>query len=147
MVSDCIRIILRLLVLCLPALAQSDWQRVTALSPNTKIEVRTTGGDSHKGLLSRATPSELALSERSQPVSIAQPDVARVKSLSRSHRLRNLLIGAAIGVAGGVILDRTAGERFRNEGQSVTASLYAASIGLGAGIGVSFASHPVIYHK
>ena len=78
---------------------------------------------------------------------IAKTDVRRVVNLSRNHRLRNALIGAAIGVVGGVILDKTAGLRFIDEGTNISGALYGASIGIGTGIGALIPSHPVIYRS
>jgi len=127
----------------LPALAQDDWGRVTALPAGTKVSVMKTDGSVQKSLVDAATAGAIRL----RTGEIAKSDVRRVVNLSRNHRLRNALIGAAIGVVGGVILDKTAGERFRNEGNDVSAGFYGASISIGAVIGALIPSHPVIYRS
>jgi hypothetical protein len=125
------------------AKAQDDWGRVAALPAGTKVRVTKMDGSVQKSLVEAATAGALRL----QSGELAKTDVRRITNLSKNHRLRNALIGAGIGVVGGVILDKTAGERFRNEGRELNGALYGASIGIGAAIGALIPSHPVIYRS
>ena len=128
-----------------PIYAQDGWARVTALPAGTKISVSQRGADTRKGLIETATADAIRMNAGGQPITIAKSDTRKVVNLSRNHRLRNMLIGAGIGVVGGVILDKTANTRFTNEGQSYSGAFYGASIAIGAGIGALIPSHPVIY--
>jgi hypothetical protein len=62
--------------------------------------------------------------------------------------MRNILIGAGIGLAVGIAVDRTLGTYIRNERgdiAGVRALTYAAPIALFAGIGAALAPYRTIY--
>jgi hypothetical protein len=126
----------------LTATAQDDWARVVALPLGTKVSVTKMDGTVQVSLVEAATAGALRL----RTGEMAKADV-RVVNLSKNHRLRNALIGAAIGVAGGVALDKSAGQRFLNEGNKISGALYGASIGIGAVVGALIPTHPVIYRS
>jgi uncharacterized membrane protein len=72
----------------------------------------------------------------------------RVISRTQSKRLRNILIGAGVGIVIGVVTDQTLGTRLRNEGGLDNAALiWTIPIAAGAGIGAAIPSYPVIYKK
>ena len=59
----------------------------------------------------------------------------RVQVASGSRRLRNILVGAGIGLAVGLVVDQTLGVRLRNEGNDDYRGLfYAAPIALFGGL-------------
>jgi hypothetical protein len=78
-----------------------------------------------------------------------RPDVTRVVSRARSHRLRNALIGAGVGVAISIVTDQTVGTYLRNESNPDGARplIWTVPIAAGAAIGAAFPSHPTIYRK
>jgi hypothetical protein len=69
-----------------------------------------------------------------------------VKVRSTSRRVRNLLIGAGIGLAIGITADQTLGTYLRNEsGDSQRPLMYAAPIALFGGIAGAFPAYRVVY--
>jgi hypothetical protein len=134
-------------VFAAPVLAQDGWARVVSLPMGTKISVSQRGASTNTGLIQAVTADVIRMNSGAQAITIAKGDTTKVVNLSRNHRLRNLLIGAGIGVIGGVILDKTANTRFTNEGSSYSGAFYGASIAIGAGIGALIPSHPVIYRS
>jgi hypothetical protein len=146
----------RLVLLLLAASAmpaQEPWPNVAALKPGTAITVWEKSGARHKGefdsvvraQMANAVQDLVALRYDGRKIDLAQEKVSRIQDRSRGHRLRNMLIGAGIGLVGGVILDKTAGTRFFNEGRDIRAPLYIAPIAIGAGIGALIPSHPTVY--
>ena len=64
--------------------------------------------------------------------------MVRVYRPARHGRLFGAVVGGAIGVAAGGIMDGTLGQRFRNEGDSPAKGvLTAAGAGVGVGIGAA----------
>src|SRR5581483_1098979 len=84
-----------------------------------------------EGRFERVTESGITL-RTDQELTVTQENVIRVYRKPRANRKIRAAVGAAIGAVAGAILSATAGERFRNEGQDVSA---AAWIGGGAAIG------------
>jgi len=96
-----------ILTLLLPAAAtardpEESWLRVTATVPRTTIRVRTFDGTTRHGLFEKGGPDELRFTVDGRETVIARLDIARVEIYTPSRRVRNLLIGAAIGVGAGL---------------------------------------------
>src|SRR5687767_5390561 len=81
----------------------ADWNPVAAVSGGTKVRVETATAKQTGTLLSVSDQSIQITTEKGE-VSIARADVDRVYVSTKGHRVRNTIIGAAIGVAAGVTL-------------------------------------------
>lgn len=118
-----------------------DWKALDSLRPGEKVGVIQSNQKRIEGRFQRATESNITI-RADQEVTVAKTDVVRVYRHSGGSRTKRVLIGTAIGVAAGGILYGTVGERFRNEGQDVSAGLWiGGGAGIGAGIGALLGGH------
>ena len=84
-----------------------------------------------------ATDSRITL-RADRELSLEKGDVVRVYRPPRHGRVFGAVLGGAIGVAAGGVLDGTLGQRFRNESDGPAKGLLTAGgAGVGAGIGVA----------
>jgi hypothetical protein len=117
------------------AYPQTDaWDTVRAISPGHKIRVHT-GDKKQKGTLLASSEDTLRLQTGSGEIAVPRSEVTRVYSQSKSHRLRNVIIGTVVGVAAGAVLYGTLGTLLRNESSDDTAPLLLAPAFAGLGIG------------
>src|SRR5690348_1641270 len=127
-----VRILLALLSCAIPLWAQS-WDNLTSLKPGDSVKVLDTAGHEQKGSFKAASAQAISIASRHGEVAIERSRVRRVQIKSSSRRGRNAVIGVAIGLALGLVVDQTLGAYFRNEaGESdgVRALTYIAPIGL-----------------
>jgi hypothetical protein len=124
-----------ILLLTNPGFAAGAWADLAAVPPGRNIRVHTAAGK-HSGAL--LAVSEQAVTFRSGAgieVAIPRPDVVKLYVETRSRRLRNTIIGTAVGVAAGAVLYGTLGSWFRNEGRDDTGIMLAVPIAIGAAAG------------
>lgn len=112
-----------------------SWTVLSSIEPGHKVRVETSDGN-HVGTFVDASDDAIRIDGHDGQLGISRLDVLRVYSESGSHRVRNTLIGIAIGAAVGVTMYSTVGVPLRNEGAENTgAKLLMPPIGIGAGIG------------
>ncbi|MCU1234064.1 MAG: hypothetical protein JWP63_2031 [Candidatus Solibacter sp.] len=89
------------------------------------------------GRFESATEARITL-QADREISIEKSDVVRVYQPARHGRVFGAVVGGAIGLAGGGILDGTLGQRLRNEGDSPAKGVMTAvGAAVGAGIGAA----------
>ena len=141
------RVLLLFLVPLLQLAAQS-WDGLKQLRPGDKIRVLEIAGAEHKGVFSAVSAQAITLRTDSGELSVERSRVRRIQVRSSTRRIRNLAIGAGIGVAVGVTVDQTLGAYLRNEaGESsgTRAVTYIAPIGLFGGIAAAFPAYRAVY--
>lgn len=117
-------------VLPLPA----SWDDVQTIWPGEITRVETAQGRKTGEFVSATTDRiTLRLAGRGDSA-FARTEVRRVSVQTRSHRLRNTLIGAGVGAAVGVALYTTLGQWFRSEGAE-SGGFLVAPIAIGAAVG------------
>lgn len=84
------------------AAAQSDWVKVKALPIGQEIRASLRDGKSYRGQVQNVTDEALVMVAASQQQTLARAEVKKIATKSEGHRLRNALIGAGLGAAGGV---------------------------------------------
>jgi hypothetical protein len=132
-------------VSALPLAAQS-WDVVRALRPGDRVKILETSRKEWTGKVAAVTADAISIDSGKSQTSIDRANVRRVEVRSANRRLRNLAIGAAIGVAVGVVTDQTLGTYMRNEvGDQYRPLYYVAPIGLFGGIGATLAPYKTIY--
>ena len=116
----------------------NDWSGLRALGKGDRIGVIRMNQKRVEGRFDSATDASITI-QADQPVTLEKSDVARVYRPAKHGRVFGLVLGGAIGVAAGGIVDGTVGRFFRNEGGSpatgvITAIGGAAGAGLGAAV-------------
>jgi hypothetical protein len=128
--------------------AAQSWETLQRLKPGDRVKVQETGGQEHSGTLRAVSADAITLAGAKGNVAIEKARVRRVKVRAGSRRVRNLLIGAAVGVAVGAVVDNTLGTYFRNEIGEPTgarALTYIVPIAIFGGIGAAFAGYRTVY--
>jgi hypothetical protein len=113
-----------------------------------RVKVLDTAGVEHKGVCAAVTADAITVQSGNAQVSIEKTKVKRIQAASGTRRVRNLVIGAAAGVAVGLVTDQTLGQYLRNEtGESAGARAvtYVAPIALFGGIGAALSGYHTVY--
>ena len=139
------KLMLALLALVAALQAQS-WDALSGLRPGERIRVTDNAHAQFTGAFQAVSERGISFSTRKGPIEIERGRVRRVEVHASSRRVRNILIGAAIGVGVGVAVDQTVGRYLRNEtGDQYRAVTYIAPIGLFAGIGAALPTYRTVY--
>ena len=135
-----------LMLLGLPLFGASQWDSLRELAPGDRVVVRDTSGKSTDGKFTAYTPAAISIETKQGAIAIEKSQVQRVQVRSGNRRVRNAVIGAAIGLAVAVAVDQSLGTRLRNEsgdgGRPIT---YGASIGGFAALGGAFPAYRTVY--
>ena len=120
----------------------SDWNNLRQVRIGDKVEVVRHNLGKHKGKVLAWTEESISLRLKNQDVTIPREEVYRVTLLSKNHRLRNSMIGMGLGFLAAVAVVAS-----RPEETSTYNALARAPvlIGIGAGVGAAFPSHPTLY--
>jgi len=123
-----------------------SWDALRSLRVGEKVEVVEISMKKQIGTFSTVTDEAIQLRQGSNDVGIRKESVVRVTLLEKSHRLRNVLIFAAIGGGAGAGIGAAAAGSHSFLGRG-PATAVGAVIGLasGAGIGAAIPSHPTVY--
>jgi hypothetical protein len=131
----------------LPVSAQS-WETLRGLKAGDPVKVKETSGQEHSGALRAVSAYSISLAVGKGEVAIEKAKIRTVKVRANGRRVRNLLIGAAIGVAVGATVDNTLGTYFRNEAGETSgarAVSYIAPIAILGGIGAALPAYRTVY--
>ena len=112
--------------------AQDPWARVQFLPAGEQVRVET-ASQKHTGQLVNVSEDSV----RVDTITVPRSKITRVYARSASHRKRNTIIGAAIGVGIGVAMYATLGRLLGNEGAEGTEVLAIVPVGAGAAIGAA----------
>ena len=113
----------------------ADWRNLGNLKPGQRIGVIQASGKRIEGAL--ASVSDFAISVRTDQLMVLPKDsVTRVYRRPRISRGWRALIGAGIGLAGGVALNSTIGQYLRNESHDTSPAVWiVAGAVAGAALG------------
>jgi hypothetical protein len=112
------------------------WSNLNRLAKGQRIEVVDTKLKTHRGEYGGAGTDDLTIQTASGPLVMNRDAVFRVSLQERSRRLRNTLLGAAIGGGAALGIGVIADRRFSNEGRDHLAKTVLTPIGLGVGAGL-----------
>ena len=126
----------------------NDWSGVRALGKGDRVGVIQMNQKRVEGRFDSATDTSITI-QADQPLTLEKSDVARVYRPAKHSRVFGLVLGGAIGVAAGGIVDGTVGRFFRNEGGSPAAGVITAIGGAaGAGLGAAAAGgYRTVYQR
>lgn len=93
------------LAFCSGALAQTGgWAAVEGIAPGARVEVRLSPPATVQGVVASVSASGLVVQKPGGAVRhIARARIAKVYLVAKSHKLRDALIGAGLGGAGGAV--------------------------------------------
>ncbi len=77
------------------------WDKLKKLSAGQQIQVVQNGAQSTTGSFRSVTDEAIVVSAASGEQTISRPNVLRVSSKGKPHRMRNALIGAGVGAGAG----------------------------------------------
>jgi hypothetical protein len=124
------------LTLGIAAAQPPEWDNVKRIAQDTEIRVSMSDGKSFRGQLQSATDDSLIIAAASSQETLARPQIKKVSTKKKSHRLRNTLIGAGVGVAAGAVIGAASSQ---DEGFLAIATEVLTPVGavLGAAIGAA----------
>jgi hypothetical protein len=133
----------------------ASWDNLNKLHAGQKIQVVKMNSKKDFGALVSVSVTAISLQGKDGQQSIQRADVRSVKLMENRHRLRNAIVGGAIGAGTGAIIGAAAGGPTCNSsqpfclnvvGRGGTAGIFAAIGGVvGAVIGAVVPSHETIY--
>ena len=115
----------------------ADWGRLSAIRAGETVRIETASGNQTGRFISASENNVRFTSDGGAEVSVARSDAKRVYVQSKSRRVRNTIIGAAVGVAVGAVIYGTLGTLFRNEGDEQTGYMLALPIAAGTAVGAA----------
>ena len=110
-----------------------SWDNLRHLRAGEAIEVVDAKMKSHGGDFAGYTHEGISLRRDGREATIPRANVASVKRRGVSHRRRNVLLGLAIGAAGGLTVGAIQGKTYHEKGE--TTVFMAVWTPIGAGIG------------
>jgi hypothetical protein len=111
-----------------------SWSNLRDLSPGKRIEIVRGGGKTVSGSFVSWSADSLTLRDKTQEISVARPDVLRVRERRGSAAT---WIGAGIGAGAGAGIGYGAGQSLTNQSGGDFASLTPAVSAAGAVIGAA----------
>lgn len=80
---------------------ESSWANLSALQPGQKIQIVDMKSKKHSGTFVSHSNSEISYRDTAGEQTLQKPDVRIVKLMANKHRLRNAIIGGAVGAGAG----------------------------------------------
>lgn len=140
------RLLFLLLPLLAPAADLSGWDRVLNVQPGQRVEVVSTNLKKTEAEFVAASQDSIQLKSGSSTQSIARQDVFRISLKGHSKRLRNVLLGAAIGAGAGLVIGAAKDASYSEDGEHLAKMLITPiGAGLGAAVGAAFPAFETIY--
>lgn len=132
------------------AVAQSNhgsWANLGKLTPGQRIQIVEVTGKRHSGTLVNVSDSAISFNDGAGLEGVPRQSVRSVKLLNHSHRLRNALIGGAVGAGAGGGITAAAWESHGFLGGKGAGAAVGAVIGGVGGliVGALLPSHDTIY--
>ncbi len=113
--------------------SEGSWENLSQLRVGQRVEVVDMKLKSLQGAFIGYSGDAVSLRLDSNEVSIPREQVLSIKNRGSSHRARNVLIGLAIGAAGGLAVGAVRGATYHEEGETGVFVLVWTPIGAGVG--------------
>jgi len=94
-----------------PDLPISSWDNLKNLRQGQKIRVVLSDAKSYQGELRRLDDRGITVQQAAGEQTLARQDILRVSAKAQKHRLRNALLGTAVGAGGGLGIGAAADHR------------------------------------
>ena len=109
------------------------WDNLSRLRAGQKIEVVDMKLRPIAGRFTAFSEHAISLRVGNDQISIHRSDVLSVKNRESSHRARNVLLGLAMGAAGGLAIGAIKGATYHEEGETPVFLLVWTPVGAGIG--------------
>lgn len=119
--------------------AEDSWERLGQIRTGQRIEVVTSRMKSVQGTFLGFTEQSISIKGSPDEVSIPRAEVVSIRNKETDHRKRNVLLGLAIGAAGGLAAGVIRGATYHEEGETGVFVMVATPIGAGIGAAVGAA--------
>jgi hypothetical protein len=131
----------------------TSWGNLNTLQADEKIQVVEMNSKKVSGRFSSVSDAAISLQEKAGPQTIQRQEVHSVKLMKHQHRLRNTLIGAAVGAGAGAGIGTVGHHQgsLQNPNGTLIKPAQGAEIGAviglvgGAVVGALVPSHKTIY--
>ncbi len=126
---------------------RTSWANLSVLQAGQKIQIVDMNSKEHSGVFVRFSDTAISFQEAAGEQTIQKQDVRSVKLMKNQHRLRNTLIGGAVGAGAGAGIVAGAWENHGFLGGKGVGAEVGAAIGFlgGAVVGALLPSHEMIY--
>ena len=129
------------------------WANLSALQAGQKVQIVDMNSKKHSGAFVSVSDKAISYQEAAGEQMIQKQDVRSVKLMENKHRLRNTLIGGAVGAGAGAGIAAAADHPCSSQGFCIDpigrggAAGIGAVVGFvgGAVVGVLWPSHKMIY--
>ncbi len=125
---------------------EESWTNLNLLKAGQKIRVVRTNLKSIEGTYSDYSGEAISLRVKEDLLSVPRAEVFRVTLQERSKRLRNMLIGMAIGGGAALAIGAVVDRGFSEDDEHIAKTIFTPiGLGAGAGIGASVAGFQTVY--
>ena len=146
------RILIGTCVLGLPCVSwaqtnRASWANLSVLQAGQKIQIVDMNSKKHSGTFVNVSDTAVSYHEAAGEQTIQKQDVRSVKLMENKHRLRNTLIGGAVGAGAGTGIGAASWENDGFLGGKGVGAEVGAVFGFvgGAIVGALLPSHKMIY--
>jgi hypothetical protein len=128
--------------------SRSSWANLSALQAGQGIQIVQMNSKKHSGSFVSASDTAISYRDAGGEQTIQKPDVRTVKLSKNTHRLRNTLIGGAVGAGVGAASVAGVWENSGFVGGKGTGAAIGAGLGflVGAAVGALIPTHSTIYN-
>ena len=120
---------------------EQSWENLKQLRVGQRVEVMLTSLKSMQGTWVDFSDDMISLKVDDQVATVQRPNVARVSLRENPRRLRNTLLGLALGGGAGLV----ASAAFGSKSEGALRRIAPVCAGAGAGLGAAFPSYQTIY--
>ena len=132
---------------------RASWANLSALQAGQKIQIVDMNSKKHSGTFVRVSGTALSYQDRAGEQTIEKQDLRYVKLTKNKHRLRNTLIGGAVGAGAGAGIGAATSHPCSSQGLCIQFIGKGGQAGIGAVVGfvggavvgVLLPSHEMIY--
>jgi hypothetical protein len=108
-----------------------NWDNLKQLRAGDKIEVIDQSLKSFRGTLVSVSDEAISLQSKKDTFTVERANVLRVSVRDSSKRMRNMLLGAAIGAGAGLAITLPIEVQQSNEGNSIAGVMVGVTVGAG----------------
>ena len=127
---------------------EDTWSNLNVVKAGQRIRVVRTNMHAEDGAFAQYSAESITLRVKGNAVSVPRGEVVRVTLQERSKRLRNALIGMAIGGGAALAVGAALDASFSEDGENIAKAIFMPiGLGAGAGIGAAVPGYQTVYRS